>query len=361
MKITFILPGPGNVPVGGFKIVYEYANRLAARGHRIVVVHQALRRSDHSFAYRTWRRLRYWERLVSKSYRPDGWFALRPDIRVLWVPTYEARYVPPGDVVVATSWETAEAVAVYPVVKGNKAYFIQHHEAWSGETARVEATWALPLRKVVISRWLQNEVAASGEAARLVPNALDADEFGLDLRPSERDPHSVLMPYHRAEWKGTADGLFAICRLREKHPLIDLQMFGVGIRPPNLPRWVRYHRNPKRQLLRALYNEAAIFVGPSWDEGWGLPASEAMLCGAAAAITDNRGHAEFARHGRNALLSSPRDPGSLADNVEKLLVDRELRVRLANQAALDMSAFSWPESVANMEAFLLQLTSRRGV
>lgn len=355
MNITFILPGPGNVPVGGFKIVYEYANRLAERGHAIVIVHQALRRLDRSFLHRSWRRLRYWERLVSKSYRPDGWFRLRRDVRVVWVPTPEASYVPAGDVVVATSWETAEAVAEYPVQNGSKAYLIQHHEVWSGERARVEATWSFPLRKVVISSWLQNELHRKGEASELIQNALDTEEFGADIGPSDRNPYCVVMPYHRAEWKGTADGLHAIRALRKKYPAIELHMFGVEKRPRSIPHWARYQRNPGRAALRAMYNDAAVFVGPSWDEGWGLPASEAMLCGAAAAITNNRGHREFARDGINALLSTPRNPSLLAENVERLFRDDQLRVRVAKQAVQDMKAYDWRKSVAKMEAFLLNV------
>ena len=132
MRINFILPGPGNVPVGGFKIVYEYASRLAIRGHRVTVVHQALRRLDRGLHYRYWRMLRYWERRLTRSYRPDKWFRLHPEVDLLWVPMPDSGGVPVGDVVVATSWETAEMVADYPRDRGRKFYLIQHVEDWSG-------------------------------------------------------------------------------------------------------------------------------------------------------------------------------------------------------------------------------------
>ena len=41
VRVTFVLPGAGSVPVGGFKVVYEYANRLSERGHTVTVVHTA--------------------------------------------------------------------------------------------------------------------------------------------------------------------------------------------------------------------------------------------------------------------------------------------------------------------------------
>lgn len=39
MRITFILPDVTPIPNGGVKVVYEYANHLAARGHTVTVVH----------------------------------------------------------------------------------------------------------------------------------------------------------------------------------------------------------------------------------------------------------------------------------------------------------------------------------
>ena len=36
--VTFLLPGGGSAPVGGFKVAYEYANGLAQRGWKVRVV-----------------------------------------------------------------------------------------------------------------------------------------------------------------------------------------------------------------------------------------------------------------------------------------------------------------------------------
>jgi hypothetical protein len=39
MRITFILPGFIDAPMGGVKVVVEYANRLAGRGHRVTLIY----------------------------------------------------------------------------------------------------------------------------------------------------------------------------------------------------------------------------------------------------------------------------------------------------------------------------------
>ena len=38
MKITFCLPSFAEHPIGGFKMVFEYANRLSKNGHKVNIV-----------------------------------------------------------------------------------------------------------------------------------------------------------------------------------------------------------------------------------------------------------------------------------------------------------------------------------
>ena len=40
--ITFLMPSVQLVPSGGYKIVYEYANRLAKDGYRVVILHPSV-------------------------------------------------------------------------------------------------------------------------------------------------------------------------------------------------------------------------------------------------------------------------------------------------------------------------------
>lgn len=38
MRITLVLPGYSKAPIGGFKMVFEYANRFVTRGHKVSIV-----------------------------------------------------------------------------------------------------------------------------------------------------------------------------------------------------------------------------------------------------------------------------------------------------------------------------------
>ena len=40
-RIAFLLPRSGVTPIGGYKVVYEYANRLAADGYEVELVYPA--------------------------------------------------------------------------------------------------------------------------------------------------------------------------------------------------------------------------------------------------------------------------------------------------------------------------------
>ena len=331
MKILFVLPGAGAHPIGGFKVVYEYANHLSRRGHEVTVVHAAFQRVDTPAGEIPRRTLFYWKLWANGRHTPDSWFSIDPNVKMLWVRNLDWRNIPNADSVIATSWDTAEWVNRYPTTKGTKFYLIQHFENWSGSEDRVSATWKMPLNKIVISRWLQQIATSINETCCYIPNGLDFVQFGVDVDPTKRSSDHVLMMYHLLDWKGSHDGLDALKRARQSIPGLRASIFGVPDAPKGLPDWIEYHRKPSQAKLRELYNQAAIFLAPSWNEGWGLPASEAMMCGAAVAATDIGGHREFAFHEQTALLSPPKNRDALAANLVRLIGDDPLRIKIARQ------------------------------
>jgi glycosyltransferase involved in cell wall biosynthesis len=352
--VCFLLPGPGCRPVGGFKVVYEYAQGLSERGYPVSVMHAARIRPAAGVPARARARLGYARRLLT-GYRPDRWFSFRAPVDLRFAPSLRPDAVGEAEVVVATSWETAEwlASARLPACR-LRMYLIQHFESWSGEVDRVEATWKLPLRKVVISRWLAEIARSLGEEAVYIPNGLDFKAFGLDVPIAQRPAASVAMLHHEAGWKGSACGREALRMAHEEVPGLRAVLFGTCPRPRGLPSWCAYLRNPPQPRLRDLYNRSAIVLSPSLTEGWGLVGSEGMLCGAAFVGTDIGGHREYAEHGVNALLSPPGNPRALAESVVRLLRESRLRVRLAERGNLQIRRFRWEDSV---ERFLEAMTA----
>jgi glycosyltransferase involved in cell wall biosynthesis len=296
---------------------------------------------------------RYALRKLDGHYKPNSWLKMDPKVRLLCVPSLSERFVPDGDVVVATAWQTAEWVSQYSKSKGRGFYFIQHLETWNGPEDRVYATWKAPLQKIVPSKWLAEIAQELGETAIYIPYGLDIDTFQIETPCEERRPNQLMMLYHNAKWKGCDDGLQALSMVRESDPDIRVRLFGVPARPKSLPDWIEYHQSPSPKRLRELYNQAAIFVAPSLTEGWGLTGCEALLCGAAVAATDIDGHREFAFHGQTALTSPARSPRALAENILRLIHDPELRIQLAKNGFQFVRQFTWELAADRFEAALL--------
>jgi len=358
LKITFALPLAGTHPIGGFKVVYEYANFLAARGHRVSIVHPAIFRIDKSSARLPLRaKLRtlrdYLLHKFRGTYKPTSWFTVDPAVDLLWVPSLAAKHIPEGDAVIATAWETAEWLAGYPASKGRQFYLIQHLETWSGPDDRVLATWKLPLEKIVIARWLEKIAEDLGQPAHLIHNGLDFSRFNLQNPIAARDRNQILAIHHSLDWKGAADALAAFQLAQAEEPALKLTLFGIPARPADLAPEIVYHQNPSQQTIAALYNQAAIFISASWTEGFSLPPAEALQCGAAIALTDIEGPASYAFHERTALLSPARNPAALAANILRLVRDPALRIALARAGHAHIQQFTWQRAGEALESLLL--------
>jgi glycosyltransferase involved in cell wall biosynthesis len=110
------------------------------------------------------------------------------------------------------------------------------------------------------------------------------------------------------------------------------------------------------EALAALYRGAAAAVLPSRHEGFGLPALEAMACGAplvagrAGNLPDLCGDA--------ALLVPPGDPRELAAALGAVLGDPAIAERLRAAGPRRAAAFSWRRCAAETSAVYREICSR---
>ena len=134
MRITFVLPGWSlRKPIGGFKVVYEYANRLSERGHMVNVVHPFLLYPDEATLKQKMKNrvLQIVKRLLREEERVK-WFDISPRVHILIVDSLKEGNIPEGDVIIATAWQTAEHVAEYSMSKGGKFYLVMDVYPWLG-------------------------------------------------------------------------------------------------------------------------------------------------------------------------------------------------------------------------------------
>lgn len=103
--------------------------------------------------------------------------------------------------------------------------------------------------------------------------------------------------------------------------------------------WARDVRDPE---LAALYRQARLLVMPSADEGFGLPALEAMASGTPSLIADLDAVKEIIED--NGFLEESADPARWAEKIGRILADREIRERRSRRGIERASAFTWQET-----------------
>lgn len=91
--------------------------------------------------------------------------------------------------------------------------------------------------------------------------------------------------------------------------------------------------------LCALYNLCKVFVFPSWHEGFGLPALEAMSCGAAVIACNLTSIPEVID--REDALFDPFDIDDMRKKLHRALTDGQFRAELAAHGLRQAAAFSW--------------------
>lgn len=111
---------------------------------------------------------------------------------------------------------------------------------------------------------------------------------------------------------------------------------------------------PEEDLI-ALYNVCALFVFPSWHEGFGLPALEAMRCGAPVIGSNLSSIPEVI--GLEEALFDPRSEPGMTAALERGLTDAEHRARLVAHGEVQAGRFSWDESAQRAIAAMERLVA----
>jgi glycosyltransferase involved in cell wall biosynthesis/GT2 family glycosyltransferase len=212
----------------------------------------------------------------------------------------------------------------------------------------VRTNLALASHALCLSTWLFDQARAAGRSATLLRCGLDRAIFTPGDPTDARSP-IVAMMTHPLESKGTTDGLEALRLARGDATEIELQLFGKA--RPEIED-VEFLAVPNElSEVAALLRASAVFVCASWEEGLGLPGIEAIASGAALATTDTKGSRDYARHGRTALVTEPRDPAALARSIVDLIRDPDLRGRLTAGGRAHVDAI-YPEWERAAESFV---------
>lgn len=94
----------------------------------------------------------------------------------------------------------------------------------------------------------------------------------------------------------------------------------------------------KEDLIR-LYNDAEIFVYPSFFEGFGIPPLEALACGTAVAVANTTSLPEVV--GDAGVYFNPFDEDNMFDSISKLINDADIKKNILARAEYEVEKFSW--------------------
>ena len=355
MKITIVLPRHYSVPIGGYHVLYSYANLLQARGHQICVLFP--RNLSLSSSWNGRIKTPLWALKTRLQNRPlTPFFEFRDGVRIKFVSDLGGRRLPKADALVATAWQTAELLRHAPITAGQKFYIVQDYEFWrTAEPAirkRIELTYNDDFEIVSISEAVDSMLRQCGAIPRArIPCGIDFGAFGRDVVGAHRAPLTLGFPARGEPFKGTADAIAAATLLRDIYG-DQLEVTAFGSDAIAMPPWIRRLHWPNQSTLREFYNKIAVFMVPSHFEGWGLPGCEAMACGAALVTTDNGGSRDYAIADDTALVVPPKEPQLLAAAVNRLFQDATLRNELAERGHAFIQRFRLEQSADSLEHVL---------
>ncbi len=330
LRVVYLLES--SALFGGVKVVLLQAEALARRGNRVAV--------------------------VCPEPAPD-WFSLtqahyeRSSFR-------ESRELAAADVRVATFWTT-----VAPAVEGARGPVFHLCQGYEGDFSfyqdrreAIEAAYRAPTHKLAISAGLAARLVGHGFGpVENVGQAFDGGGFFPAPAGAERKgaPVVLLVGPSQADLKGISIAMEALTLWRENGGAFRLRRisnFPPGEVEKRFPVADEYHYLLPPDRMPSAYRACDLFIGPSRpEEGFGLPALEALSCGLPCLLSDTPGHREMA--GDAAWYFRDGDPEALAEALPQL-VGEEARRRARVAGPARASRFDTARVAANLERVFCQ-------
>lgn len=197
------------------------------------------------------------------------------------------------------------------------------------------------------------------------PDAAPAASRSGDLRFG---PHMIFACRQLFPRKGIRFLIEAAARLKPRFADLQVVIAGDGFERPELIRLaeslgiadaVTFLGWVANSDLPPYYRAAAVSVIPSLEEGFGIPAAEAMGCETPVVASDAGGLPEVVEHGVTGLVVPRGDSGVLAEAIGALLADPSRRAamgRAGRQRALRL--FDWDRSAEQFEQLYSTLAAR---
>jgi len=263
-------------------------------------------------------------------------------------------------------------VLLWPRLLHRRIYYktVMILERWVFRNLRTQIVLTAPQTAEEIVRFF-----GRSEAFPLVSTGLDHNIFNPRHRSSLRknareslriteDRFTLLLIGNDWRKKGLGTLLGALEVL--SHLPIDLLVAGrddpgtflSAIREKSLEMRVRFL--PSVKDVEFYYAAADAYVGPSLEDTFALPVSEAMACGLPVIISARAGASALVTDGVDGLIiDNPGDVQKLASLIRMLCENEELRERLGRNAAETAQKYSWEQSTEELVAVFQEILRRK--
>jgi glycosyltransferase involved in cell wall biosynthesis len=309
---------------GGLRVVLAQADALTARGHDVAVVAKSAPPDWRSTKAR-WIRVSHFMEVSGEDY----------------------------DAVIGTFWTTVPAALE---IAGKRAFHLcQGYEgnftAYRAIRSEIEAVYHLPIAKLVVSPHLVDTLR--GFASDVHPVGQIIDEAFFERSSAEAPAERVLLVgAWEIDFKGIDVGYEAVRIARERGVPLKLVRISPWPAAPGEPNDLadEFHVALPTSRMAEVMSSCGLFLGPSRrDEGFGLPAVEAMAMGMPAVLTEIPSFRAFSEEQDFALFAPEDDAAALGEQLVRLSRDAELRRALSLRGRRVARSFDADSVAARIE------------
>jgi glycosyltransferase involved in cell wall biosynthesis len=222
---------------------------------------------------------------------------------------------------------------------------VRHRNPLAAVYARSMLLRAARVSRVVltVSHAVRHDIASYlGVDAEVTPNGIDA-QFRPGGPASSRPPYFLYAGNDKPH-KNVATLVQAFAAVHHERPELNLVLAGAPFERFRERAGVSCPGMVSSDELVALYQGAIAVIMPSLEEGFGLPAAEAMACGTAVITSTNPALMEVT--GDAALHVDVHDPGPMTAAMLRIAGDATLRATLRAAGLKRAGDFTWSRCAA---------------
>jgi glycosyltransferase involved in cell wall biosynthesis len=212
-------------------------------------------------------------------------------------------------------------------------------------------------------RYLSRFGAEAVKKTRVVPIGVSLDEFPYPSAAKESARPTILYIGRIDRGKGLEVLVDAVSRLGRYDPQVIIVGARTGFSATleslaasrNVSKNLVFAGFVKEETKRRLLEESMVFCLPSMYEGAGLVLLEAMAAGKPVVATNVGGIPHIVDDGSSGFLVNYGDAKALAERLEQLILNKDLRDSMGKKGREIAENYSWPQVAEEVEKVYLEL------